>query len=197
MRLLLLLLSLALQPTRAAQPPAASFSSSTTTTAPGGFSSKGELPQMDFARLGAQKAARPGLCARVGDKAFFLCLCRGARGPPELQGLRDDDIGGGGGGSGLHVLAPGLGCLCQGHDGDVLAQVCFVVVVFGVVWCRRMTMMIGGIGVGRRWGCRRRALPPQPPVYPSTTPREITTFFTGVGPPARGRTVPGDVRVSH
>ena len=119
--LFLLVLSLAFPTARASQPPAAS---STTSTAPGGFSSKGELPQMDFARLGAHKAARPGLCARVGDKAFLLCLCRGGRGPPELQALRDDESGGSGGGSGLHVLAPGLGCLCQGHDGDVLAQVC-------------------------------------------------------------------------
>ncbi len=78
---------------------------------------------MDFARLGAQKAATPSLCARVGGKAFFLC-CGSRVGAGEGghgAGLREE--GGAVGGSGLHVLAPGVGCLCQGHDGDVLAQV--------------------------------------------------------------------------
>jgi hypothetical protein len=70
---------------------------------------------MDFARLGAQKAASPSLCVRVGAKAFFLCGGREAG----RHALRD----GGATGSGIHVLAPGVGCLCQGHDGDVMAQV--------------------------------------------------------------------------
>ena len=127
-------------PTAGAEQPAAA-AASPSTTAPGGFSSKGELPQMDFARLGAQKAAVPSLCARVGDKAFLLC-CRsgggGRGGPEELQALREQGEGAGGG-SGLHVLAPGLGCLCQGHDGDVLAQVCG----FWVWW------LFGVLGMGR------------------------------------------------
>jgi hypothetical protein len=77
---------------------------------------------MDFARLGAQKAATPSLCARVGGKAFFLCCgSRVGSGGGADAGLREE--GGALGGSGLHVLAPGVGCLCQGHDGDVLAQV--------------------------------------------------------------------------
>ncbi|TFJ88448.1 hypothetical protein NSK_000022 [Nannochloropsis salina CCMP1776] len=100
-------------------------------TAPGGFSSRGELPQLDFARLGAYRFASPSLCVRTRRACYVLC----AR--PEQHPLQDnyevdplsrDTITipattSSSTGRGVHLVSPGIGCLCQGQDGDVLALV--------------------------------------------------------------------------
>lgn len=101
---------------------------------------------MDFARLGAHKAATPSLCARVGRKAFFLCCVRRA-GVADWgeEGLREEGKGGGGG---LHVLAPGVGCLCQGHGGDVLAQVRGKTIVLQSGDRKLSLFVCWGLGVG-------------------------------------------------
>ncbi|GAB5031469.1 proteasome alpha 1 subunit [Nannochloropsis oceanica] len=116
---------------------ASSSSPSTTTSAPGGFTAKGELPQMEFARLGAYRFASPSVCVRTRQACYVLC----AR--PERNPLREvykegssssssssssststsySSSSGSSTGSGIHLVSPGIGCLCQGQDGDVLAQ---------------------------------------------------------------------------
>ena len=118
--LLWVLFLVLLVPLALADQSSSSSSSSSSTLAPGGFSSKGELPQMDFARLGAYRFSSPSLAARVGIACYLLCARK--RRVNDHHELKDEEVVERGG-AGLHLIAPGIGCLCQGQDGDALAQV--------------------------------------------------------------------------
>ncbi len=120
---LLLLLFLVSMPCLAAAadpPPASSPPSSSSSPAPGGFTPKGELPQLEFARLGAYRFASSSLCLRTKRACYVLCARKQQTASSTLREEGPDTPTTG---SGIHLVSPGIGCLCQGQDGDVLAQV--------------------------------------------------------------------------